>query len=175
MKNILLLIQPKWCEAILSGRKTIEVRKSRSNIEEPFKCYIYCTQGSQLKIFTKENTFYLANGEVIGEFACDEIKLYKPFFYNGALMPTGVAHGSCLTEKDIKLYSDSGTKPLYLWHISDLKIYDKPKELSEFRIPCKTSCRNCQNPKWFDGGCEEKRYRKLTRAPQSWCYVEEIK
>jgi len=38
-------------------------------------------------------------------------------------------------------------KPLFGWHISDLKIYDKPKELSEFG---------------------------LNRAPQSWCYVEMI-
>ena len=35
----------------------------------------------------------------------------------------------------------------YGWHISDLKIYDTPKELSDFG---------------------------LKRPPQSWCYVEEL-
>ena len=41
MKSVFLSIQPKWCELIESGRKTIEVRKTKPKIETPFKCYIY--------------------------------------------------------------------------------------------------------------------------------------
>jgi len=41
MKSVILSIQPKWCELIASGRKTIEVRKTRPQIDTPFKCYIY--------------------------------------------------------------------------------------------------------------------------------------
>ena len=43
MKAVLISIQPKWCELIASGKKTIEVRKTRPKIETPFRCYIYMT------------------------------------------------------------------------------------------------------------------------------------
>ena len=42
-KAVLISIQPKWCELIASGRKTIEVRKTKPKILTPFKVYIYCT------------------------------------------------------------------------------------------------------------------------------------
>ena len=43
---VLISIRPKWCEKIVNGEKTIEVRKTRPKLETPFKCYIYCTQAS---------------------------------------------------------------------------------------------------------------------------------
>nr|DAH93059.1 MAG TPA: activating signal cointegrator [Caudoviricetes sp.] len=49
MTSILISINPKWCELIASGKKTIEVRKTRPKIEIPFKCYIYCTQSGKYK------------------------------------------------------------------------------------------------------------------------------
>ena len=45
MKSVLISIKPKWCELIASGKKTVEVRKTRPKIETPFKVYIYETQG----------------------------------------------------------------------------------------------------------------------------------
>jgi hypothetical protein len=42
-KAVMLSIRPKWCEKIVSGEKTIEVRKTRPKLNTPFKCYIYCT------------------------------------------------------------------------------------------------------------------------------------
>ena len=44
-KAVMLSIRPKWCEKIISGEKTVEVRKTRPKLETPFKCYIYCTVG----------------------------------------------------------------------------------------------------------------------------------
>lgn len=40
-KAVMLSIRPKWCEKIVNGDKTIEVRKTRPKMETPFKCYIY--------------------------------------------------------------------------------------------------------------------------------------
>ena len=72
---------------------------------------------------------------------------------------------------------------LYGWHISNLKIYDEPKELSEFyKKDFEEALSNWEDlfsigtPK----GCvveyppepKEEDYI-LTKAPQSWCYVEE--
>jgi predicted transcriptional regulator len=59
MKSVLISIQPKWCELIASGKKTVEVRKTIPKIEKPFKCYIYCTQTKTIGDFilckSKEN------------------------------------------------------------------------------------------------------------------------
>ena len=45
---VLISIRPKWCEKIISGEKTIEVRKTRPKMNLPFKCYIYCTQSADM-------------------------------------------------------------------------------------------------------------------------------
>ena len=45
MNAVLISIRPKWCEKIISGEKTIEVRKTRPKLATPFKCHIYCTRG----------------------------------------------------------------------------------------------------------------------------------
>ena len=50
MKSVLMSIRPKWCNLIASGKKTIEVRKTKPNIETPFKCYIYCTSVKNLTL-----------------------------------------------------------------------------------------------------------------------------
>jgi len=51
MESVLISIQPKWCELIASGKKTIEVRKTRPKLDTPFKVYIYCTKD-------KKNIFF---------------------------------------------------------------------------------------------------------------------
>ena len=61
-KSVLISIQPKWCELIANGKKTIEVRKTKPKLETPFKCYIYCTRqgrplvyGSPCPSYVEEN------------------------------------------------------------------------------------------------------------------------
>lgn len=44
MNNILISIKPQWCNLILNGRKTLEIRKSKPNLTTPFRCYIYCSE-----------------------------------------------------------------------------------------------------------------------------------
>lgn len=76
MKSVLISIQPKWCELIASGKKTIEVRKTAPKLEVPFKCYIY-----QKKLLKNNKAYsyktWARNGKVIGEFVCDRIDIYK--------------------------------------------------------------------------------------------------
>ena len=45
MKSVLMSINPRWCELIANGKKTVEIRKTKPKLEPPFKCYIYCTKG----------------------------------------------------------------------------------------------------------------------------------
>ena len=186
MKSVLIAIRPQWVEKIASGQKTIEVRKTAPK-EVPFKAYIYCTKEKKQDdiiwagIFGDRGKW---NGRVIGEFICDRIEMVNAkcsdygidLFYHDCLT------NGCLTEREIEKYfnvpEDRDLRAMkgngYVWDISDLKIYDKPKELSEFCIPCKVSCENCKNPLYFECWCEEKGKKIVTRPPLSWCYVEDL-
>lgn len=202
MKSVLISIRPKWCEKIVSGEKTIEVRKSAPK-EVPFKAYIYETKKEHLRVVFKkgdyifsddhsagkfdENIFvkdrYSGQGKVIGEFICD--KVYNLIDAFGGIVfadenlnqlePQLFRNMSCLTDEQTANYL--GDKDGYGWHISDLKIYDRPRELSEFRSPCsRKQCASwCKDMK-LDGhlNCLNRDKRFLTRPPQSWCYVEEL-
>ena len=178
MKSVFLSIQPKWCELIASGEKTVEVRKTRPKIETPFKCYIYMSQGDLKDLGSYREWIYKTRKKVIGEFVCDKVYSIKnrgSFFSvatEGESITDEIARQSCLDYYDMVNYL--GDKDGYGWRISDLKIYDKPKELSEFCIPCKVSCENCKNPLYFECWCEEKGKKIVTRPPLSWCYVEDL-
>lgn len=157
-KAVMLSIRPKWCEKIASGEKTIEVRKTKPKLDTPFKCYIYETQG-----WWKRDGImaFRLGGHVIGEFTCDRIDRLAP-----ANEPYGIydidddyVFQTCLENGALWDYGH-GT-PLYGWHISNLKSYDTPRELSEF-----TGLRNTRFGAAPYG---------IKRAPQSWCYVEEMK
>ena len=183
MKAVMISIQPKWVEKIANGEKTIEVRKSAPK-EVPFKCYIYETQGQYVKFTHGAHTKYgYGRGKVIGEFTCDKVEMVNAkcsdygidLFYHDCLT------NGCLTEREIEKYfnvpEDRDLRAMkgngYVWNISDLKIYDKPKELSEFRKPCDRfldccTCRRLVRNEYMS--CDN----KINRPPLSWCYVEEL-
>ena len=137
-KAVLISIRPEWCEKIINGQKTIEVRKTRPKMNPPFKCYIY----------------KCGNGKVIGEFLCDEI-----VNINGAgRIPSDAARPTCLEPAELHRYLGAATG--FGWHISDLRVYDHPRDLWEFT--------GLQRETEF--GLAP---RPITRPPQSWRYVEE--
>jgi predicted transcriptional regulator len=182
-KAVMLSIRPKWCEKIISGEKTIEVRKNRPKLETPFKAYIYCTTGrpdlnipiSQERLMQDYlNTGSMkslncphGNGKVIGEFTCDRIYGLAPLNH----APDDVEQQACLTREEIARYLNGVG---YGWHISNLKIYDTPKELIEFHTWKK--CKSCSKSGYestaciYDENCMVP--VAITKAPQSWCYVE---
>lgn len=115
------------------------------------------------------------NGKIIGEFTCDRIDKIIPSDepYGIYDISDDYVRQTCLENGALWDYGH-GTS-LYGWHISDLKIYDKPRELREFQKSnrdcfyadlglAKRDCPDCKN-----SGCF------LERPPQSWCYVEAMK
>lgn len=161
MKSVLISIQPKWCELIASGRKTVEVRKTKPKLETPFKVYIYRTKGSVKHLCDGKWWNMPVGGTVIGEFVCDNVGGILPVL--GGVVSNGVdIKETCLTTEQITQYLKA--KRGYGWHISGLVIYDKPKELSEFRY-YNTSVK-------LENGYPMPTH-EITRPPQSWCYVEE--
>ena len=177
-KAVMLSIRPKWVEKIASGEKTIEVRKTRPKLDTPFKCYIYCT----LPKYPHEDFIapdypkpqFYGGGKVIGEFTCDRIFPIN-VFDNGGIQNWFFEHmeRSCLTYEELADYIGNG-RTGYGWHISDLKIYDTPKKLSEFKGLCKveSDCCACPYYNYSKMDCDG---RTIKRPPQSWCYVEATK
>ena len=184
-KAVLISIRPEWVDKILNGEKTLEVRKTRPNMEMPFKVYIYCTAG---------NLSYKVNGGmgcnvsggkiVVGEFTCDNIATYNydycPHPEIGMDYDCGDSwweiddedlKSACLAEKEFRYYA-SGREKMYGWHISNLKIYDTPIPLSAFKGLCKidVGCGECPYYNYTKMECDG---RTIKRPPQSWCYVEE--
>lgn len=108
----------------------------------------------------------------ITRYNCD--KAFDEYFIAGYIGAYMTLKEMCLTNKNLIEYGKG--RPLYGWHISDLKIYDKPKELSEFNRPCSYAglCFSCDRAKFTSKGdriCQA----MITRPPQSWQYVEELK
>lgn len=184
---VLLSIAPRWCELIASGKKTVEVRKTKPKIETPFKCYIYmCKDKNPYSHFyeNENGCIYsqgkkwsaLTGGKVIGEFVCDSVgKAWLRIDLYGVIcwLTSWVKEQDCLTGQELSEYAGK-RDTLFGWHISDLVIYDEPKELSEFKKThrdcwyaelglAKRDCPECKNKACF-----------VSRPPQSWCYVEEV-
>ena len=150
MKAVLISIQPKWCELIAKGKKTVEVRKTRPQLATPFKVYIYCTKHPK-GLITVNRQNERCNCKVIGEFVCDRID------YTTKDKIKAISEASCLSVPELWDYGrKSSAYDLYGWHITNLVIYEKPKELSEFVL------------------ANTKHYCHVQRPPQSWCYVEEV-
>ena len=202
MKSVLIAIQPKYCELIANGKKTVEVRKTKPKLDVPFKCYIYCTNKKPsdnewqykpnlyldkttkpYKVhwidveFTRTYNCEYLQQRVIGEFVCDEIHEFTKAFFDEQEPQDTDEIEFWLNQFNLsynELRSYVGTNDFYGWHITDLVIYDKQKELGEFKKiyrECwyadlglaKRDCSECKNADCF-----------VKRPPQSWCYVEDL-
>lgn len=175
-KAVLISIRPEWVELIASGEKTVELRKTEPNIGCPFTCYIYQTKTKHLHDYLMGSgreglaeKLAAALGMVVGEFICDRIvkscyeyndddPLYNPG-PRAVYIPWVDTDAACLTFGDVMNYGQQ--KPVYSWHISDLKIYDKPQPLHLFK-------RFVDRPGAYG-------IFGVERAPQSWCYVQKKK
>ena len=167
---VIASIRPVWCGKIAELLKTLEVRKSIPQLKTPFKVYIYCTRVSVLEFWKSADGCYVdtksrsvkdicGNGRVIGEFICDRLYRYttrSDGVIDSEISSEQLMQGSCLTWRELVEYEAGAgvrrgldlnrRKGLWGWHISQLKIYDKPMFLEDFG---------------------------LTKPPQSWCYVKE--
>ena len=166
MRAVLISIRPEWVEKILSGKKTLEVRRNRPKLETPFKCYIYCTSNGGHLTNSKGTEFL--NRKVVAEFVCDRIDCVDiPYPAFMGELDKHWMDDSCCTYWQLHryVYHDNA----YFWHISNMKIYDSPLELDCLRKPIlchrgaqRENCAGCWD-------CE------IKSPPQSWCYVEKLR
>lgn len=193
MKAIMISIRPQHVANILNGIKTLEIRK-RFPSDYVGWVYIYCTKEklSLAEYLYKDGWVYDAvpnydyaksigcakeklNGKVVARFWCDKVEdfgrkyafAYKDnHFYE-------ILEKACMDTEELGKYYqpkrsdwENGKVHLYAIHISQLEIFDKPREISEFH---KQSWAEVRYKTMREE--EAKKYR-LTRAPQSWYYIE---
>lgn len=187
MKSILLSIRPEWVARILNGEKTREIRRTapkewvdylsgKTKVKpKPMTGYIYCTK--TIKPFSDydwgEFTFddLPKLGKVVACFTLREVekiialsKEEKPIPYYATGMDLGdTLRKATLSEESLREYLKD--KDGYAWHISDLQIFDKPKELDQFEYLNPSGTRNI-------GQRELNGNKSKKHPPQSWCFVE---
>ena len=150
---VLISIQPIWCDRILRGTKTVEIRKHRPMIPTPFRCFIYCTEPNTKDVnkilelhISGEHKIQKLNGKVIGYFDCDSADFY-PRERNAFAQ---LADKGYISGQDLYQYCGAN-KGLYGLHITNLTVFGRPRELSEFTT---------------------KEGKQVMRAPQSWYYIQ---
>lgn len=197
--KILIPMHSQWCEKIFNGEKGIDVRKTAPKIDTPFEALVYCTKGKPYlyrnpnngELFLDSNGGYRGGdyedryltGKVIGSFVCDKIDEYTFSNYEAQYRINDVdLMKTCLNRPELNSYGKG--KPLYGWHITEPKLFDRPRELSEFGIPCNKygddDCSDCLYLRvhayddCIDAWCGVGNIKPLARAPQSWCHVREV-
>ena len=121
---VLISIQPRWCDLIASGQKTLELRKSAPKTPVPFRVVIYQTGEYASSAVQGQFTGKYKPGSVIGEFICDQI------IRNCESANLEMAERlSCVSKGNIQKYGNG--KEVVGWHISNLQMYNEPKKLKD--------------------------------------------
>lgn len=194
MKSVLISIQPYYVFLIIAKamgwniekEKTVEVRKSYPKANDWNKTVkMYCSKDKKsFSMIPKKYQPLMQQflGKVIGEFMCNKIDYWQNHYKTDVMHIADMSSLSCVSIDDLLDYlghyvdMNGVDKRLYAWHISDIVIYGKPKGLSEFQ---KFGALNYDD--WLYGmynGSSESSYEKylipfkMSRPPQSWCYVE---
>ena len=179
MKAVLASLKPYYYYLVGEGIKTIEVRKTFPKAEDWSKdIFFYMCRDEKSfaeipKVFREKYRKHF--GKIGLRVVCDNILDYTldPYGHHSYYISDDDFESTCLTFFE-ELWDYGKGKTLYGWHISNLIIYDKPRELSDFLIDCK----NCNKKFVGDPNCWQgcvDGYRRITRPPQSWCYVERRK
>lgn len=168
MKAVLLSVRHQHIVDMHSGKKTSELRTKFPKIPTPFKVYNFDTVSSG------------GCGKVVSEWVCRDITEW--LMYMG--IPAHLSIVACVSNEHIWDYCEKGNKNIGEMRISNLVIYDKLKELSEFYHYCgdNPNCEGCEVHYYSNTECGEEDYccsviegcKPIKRPPQSWCYVEEM-
>ena len=194
MLAILISVRSEWCEKTINGLKITEIRKGTALFKAINKLiekqgvapvFIYCTKDKKMPlvrdidgsiVLANEHYAYCdeeLNGKVIAKYnaTAEEINP-KDIWQSCSSNPFDIQNyeecelckNSCLSfvELDNYLCGEKGTAV----HIHDLQVFDKPKELSEFKV---------KHYPQYAGFVKNKTHYELvplTRAPQSWFYIE---
>ncbi len=159
MKAVLISINPPYTTMIFNGEKDIEWRRKSLPTG---KYYVY---------ETKKN---YGSGKVIGEFEVIKSKKYR----RGDTVPERYIKRGCVPIADLRKYAGEGEKAILTANfIANAKLYDVPKDLCDFMAYRKEYQidKAYYQEGTFDVVKSVTTLKPISRAPQSWCYVDKVK
>lgn len=189
-------IRPQWVENILNLIKLWVIRKKFPKDYVGW-VYVYCTKDGYLHLenngkwsYSRNQKYtYVRTGKVVCRFWCDKVEEiddcftmehinneYPDTYELGVMEEEQLLKECCLTKEEMNAYYKGAKEPLKAIHINDLEIFDKPKEISEFHkvgyFKRVNEINIVGNPSFaIDYENAVKQYA-ITRAPQSWFYIE---
>lgn len=155
-------IKAKHNRNIESGLKTSELRKRPPKCKYPIKVYTY-------------ESGFDGRHKVVNEWICRNATEWRICMG----VPAHLVKRACLSVGEIIEYSGKNYDNIREMEISDLKIYDKPREITEFALygKCAEDCDEydicARDSEEGRMSCKFFKRTFLKRPPQSWCYVEE--
>lgn len=171
MKAIMISIRKEHNEKIFGGVKRFEGRKTLPTViplgNHIDNTTIYNPSEYDVICYVYEPKTGGGCGKVVGQFVCDFAQSFHAKYANMLM----VARALCVSVDFAKEYFNR--EKGYMLRVCDPKRYDKPKELSEFVKPCNHSndCCTCDRYDYMGHSC----YDRVTRPPQSYLFVEELK
>lgn len=153
MKAVLMSIKAQHNRNIEAKKKTSELRKRAPKCEYPIKVYTY-------------ESGFDGRHKVVNEWICKDVTEWRICMG----VPAHLPKVACVSIAEIREYSGKNYDDISEMKISDLKIYDTPKELEVFwSVKCTNKKGDCQT-------CEVKPacINNITRPPQNFMYVGEI-
>lgn len=171
MKAIMISIRKEHSDKIFTGEKKWEGRKTIPAIvslrNELLPISIYHAGEDDVVFYVYEPKTGGGCGKVVGEFVCD----FAQSFNRECACWEKIEEALCVDLNFAHNYFNK--KGGYLLRICNPTKYDTPKELSEFRVELKrTPIDEVFEFETRNDGIHL--FKRLTRPPQSWCYVEEV-
>lgn len=174
MKDLMASLKPYYYYLIGEGIKKWEVRKNAPKAEDwsrKVNFYMSKDEKSFAKIPKEFQEKYRKHfGKVGLRVIVDWIDIIECDSNSHLYFSL---NGTCLSQEEIRDYCNG--QDLSAWHIYDKLLWDKPKELSEFRKICQSDyCHTCDYAVKKNGylvDCD----RSVKRPPQSYMFVEELK
>ena len=167
MKSVLRSVKPYWFFLICEGKKKIEVCKTEPQSKEWDRIvYLYCS---------KDMRSFKRIPEQYREKYRKYLGTVGAYFYCYGIMDISSDYapvGSCLTSEELMQYGKGKTLSGLCFH--KINVFKNPRDLSDFKTPDKPCHRIIERNGglMFMDGYESG--KPLTRAPQSWQYVEEV-
>lgn len=206
MKSIIQSHTSQEIDRIIAGKQTVKICRTAPK-DTPFKVYMYMIAFKERFPLWEYATSYMnskgkiidGSQKVVGEYLCKQKEVICNVATTDWKLLSGDVHErhkrfvieAGFSEQEIHTYSKG--RFISCLHFSDLKIYDKPKDLHDFYRPCVDKyeyCEACQYScvsfppdeeeyalyhggryEYFEFICKN----ILTSPPHGWKYVQPLK
>lgn len=124
MNSIIASVRPPFAGWLMSGKKTVEIRKSRPM----FNPFTGTPAAGPVRVYIYETKSGGGAGAIVGRFDCAEfVEICGP-------VTKETAAAACLTVQEMEKYRGDSALALFAWKAVNAKRYKKPVPLAALRM-----------------------------------------